>query len=157
MSPQQHEARKRNRKRRKRKDKKPRPPGFPLQLGGKTYYAKPPGRAELEEMEQFILANRRSPLEIAKEQLDGLPVELQKQLLRDALAQESSMRDSISEIEFAAALDTREGAAKMFWLMLRANHPEVKQEDVMGLIEQATDAEFGKLLEQRENFSAGAV
>lgn len=133
--------------------KQPPPPGHPITLGGTTYTMRTPGHQAIQAFEAFVLEHRMSPLDIAKTKLDGLSPEQQRALLRDALAQESSMPTAISESDFATALDTREGAALMFWLMIRENHPDVSKEQVEGIIEQATDDEFQRLLDERDKMA----
>lgn len=143
---------KKARKRRRRRQEKKRQ-GYPIKLGGTTYFMTPPKRPDMEEFESWIREHRRSPLDIAKANLDGLTESQQAVLLREALARESAIPNAISEAEYAAAGDTREGAAMLFWLMIRNRHPEVKLDDIEGIVESATDEEFRKLLDEREKMS----
>ncbi len=153
MTEQQHaktRQRKSLEKARERLDERKPPPGYPMELGGRTYYLLPPGRDGVRQMEEFILKHRRSPLDIAKAKLDGLTPDQQLALLRDALARESSMPTAITDADFAAALDTREGAAMMFWLMVRKNHPDVALSEIDAIVESATEEEFMQMLAQRD-------
>ena len=137
-------------KRRNRNKKKRKLPGFPLRLGSKTYYMTPPDQDGMRQLENWILEHRQSPLDIAKTKLDGLTPEQQNALLAEALRMEATLPNSITEDEYAAMLDTREGAAMTFWLMLRKNHPEVQLEDVESIVEQATAEEFDRMLQDRD-------
>jgi len=136
---------------RKKPVEQPPLPGHPIKLGGDTYYVKPPSRDGIAEFEKFVLDHRLSPLDIAKSKLEGLTPEQQRDLLREALARESSMPNAITEADFAAALDTREGAAMMFWLMIRENHPGITLERIETIVENATETEFQRLLDQRDS------
>ena len=106
----------------------------------------PPDRSGMRQMEEFVLKNRRSPLDIVKSKLDGLSPEQQEMLLRDALSRESTIPNAISQYEFAAVCDTYEGRSMLFWLMTRSTHPEITREEIDTMFEQATEEEFSCLL-----------
>jgi hypothetical protein len=130
--------------------------GAKVELSGKEYFLLPPNKDDLDEIDKFVRQNRQSPLAIVKDNLDGLDKDQQKDLLRQALEMEASRpKGVIGQMEYAAALDSREGFALMFWLMARRNHPDLQHEDVLPLIMDATQGEFEQLLAQRDGMVEG--
>lgn len=130
--------------------------GGTVTIGAKQYNLQPPGREEWNLLDKYVLKNRRSTLKLAKDNLDGLSPELQQSLLRDALQIEASR--SVSKptaLEYGAVLDTREGCAYLIWLAMRRDHPDMTLERVEELIQQQTDEEFERLLEERDSLEEG--
>jgi len=119
-------------------------------IGSREFELTPPDREGLLLFEEWLRNNRRSPLEVAKANLEGLTKEQQAALLSAALSQESKIAGAISTEEYGQALDTREGSAMMFWIMARRNHPELKREEVLDLVVQASEEEFAKLISMRD-------
>jgi hypothetical protein len=122
-----------------------------IALGGKDYYLATPDADDLDELDRYVEEHRQSPLEIAKQHLEGLSEDLQRELLSRALVMEASRpKGAIGPTEYAAVFDTREGFAFVFWLMAKHNHPDLSIEDIQRQIVAATEQEFAELIRARD-------
>jgi len=120
-------------------------------IGGKRYELTPPGKEELRLLDKFVIKHRRSVLQLAKDNLEGLSADLQQALLRDALQIEAARSPtSVTPVEYGAVLDTREGCAYLFWLMMKRTKPDLTLDEVEEMIQDATDDEFARLIEERD-------
>ena len=117
-------------------------PGGCFEVDGKIYRLNYPGVEAKTAMDKWIIENRRSPLQIAKDHLEGLTPEQQTDLLKAAFAQEKLIVSSVSGVEFMQALDSQEGGAIMAYYLFRKHHPEVTKEQAYDLIMHLTSDQF---------------
>lgn len=128
--------------------------GVSVKLGNTTYICRPITNArDMALLRERVCKRRLTPIEIAmsrSEQL-GMSEKDKHALLAAALQQEAKFKDHVTDLDIAQFADTREGFAFTLWLMIRENHPDVKEEDIQDIIERASEEEFQKLMEERDN------
>jgi hypothetical protein len=100
-----------------------------VSLGGKEYKLSPLRDRDYGEYERWI---QSQIINIAKDNLDGLPEDQQKLLLIHAF--EQARKVNITSPEFLQRMNTVEGAAKLLHLMMRRNHPEMTEINVLSLL-----------------------
>lgn len=116
--------------------------GFPIELGGTKYMLSPLTVKELGSCEQYLLSQRKTPLQIARENMAGLSDEDKEILLRAAI-KETRSSSKIPAEEVKRWIDTLEGSKYTIWMMIRKNHPEMTMERVSELIDKMLD-EYGE-------------
>lgn len=101
--------------------------GIPVPIGGKTYILSTLKAKHWGEAARALNALRKAPLDIVKQHLPGLSVELQKHLL-DLAYRDERDGELLPQYEITRWFRTEEGAVWKFWAQIRQEHPEVTLE-----------------------------
>lgn len=100
-----------------------------VKLAGKTYRVSPLRDKDFGEFEAWVQDQR---IAVVRRNLDGLePEERQRQLDR---AYDSAARLTIASPESIALMMSAEGAAKLLYLSLRREQPDITEEKVLELL-----------------------
>lgn len=96
--------------------------GVPIEFAGELIVLQPMNLRDLATVEQHLLNRRKNPMEMVKEMIPGLSVEVQKHLLELAY---HDMKNSttVPAEEVTRFLETVEGVAFSLWLVLERSHP----------------------------------
>jgi hypothetical protein len=124
-----------------------------VELQGKKYRISPLTLDCIGEIEQYILANRESPLRVAKKHLEGLSPDAQKHLLSLAWDAEQQVPNYVTHAQFEWFLDSRLGTAYSFWLMLRVDQPNITFDEVEKIVHSLTEDELKQIHEWRDQLS----
>lgn len=96
-----------------------------LRINGDVYRIKPLRDRDYGELEQWL---RSKAMDAARENLNGFSGEDRRTLL--SLAYDKASRMSVTSPDAMEILLSREGAARLVWLGVRQEHPDVKLEQV---------------------------
>jgi len=100
-----------------------------LRLGEKVYRFTPLKDKDFGEFEAWM---QQKIITTASANLDLVPEELRAGLLRDVFIKASSV--SMASSEAMEAISTLEGGCKLMLLSLRAEHPDIKEEEIRSLM-----------------------
>lgn len=113
-----------------------------ITVGGKTYAIKI-DMGVIGELEQWMLARRKNPLEIARANLAGLDTDMKKYLLDRALERAIEHR-AVSFEDVGEFMSSREGVSVIFWINMRRDSPGMAFEEAERLIATLSDEEIAK-------------
>ena len=99
-------------------------------VGEKTYRMSPFSDKDFGILELWM---QDKYIALAKRSLDGLPIEVQKDLLRHAYDKASHL--TVTSKEGSEVLSSLEGGIQLALISLRHNHPNITYEEVMNLMQ----------------------
>ena len=108
------------------------------------YYMEPLTLKDWGTIEKHLLAGRRDPIEVARENLEGLSPEEQRMLLEAALDRAIGAH-GVAADELIAYTATPQGMAMMFWLSIRKRHPEIGEDRAAELLGSLGKDELARL------------
>ena len=88
--------------------------------------------ADWGEIEAYLLRDRPDPRVVVKPMLDGLSVEMQREMLGKAY-EDARLGPHLRMGELDEWLQTVEGAQMKFWFALRKFHPAIQRDEAMVL------------------------
>jgi hypothetical protein len=108
----------------------------PLKVGGEEYLAYPLNFDDHGDVQRWLDAQVRDPLEIVRKAIEAgdFPAEMQKFMVRSAIEIAARSRILIGTPEADALLDSIEGKALMIHLSIRKGDPKFTYEQAMGVL-----------------------
>lgn len=115
--------------------------GVTLKFGEREIILEPLTLRDFGLIEQHLLSQRRSPLDLVKDVVRDLPPELAKSLLEQAY-EDAKKGNTISPQEIAEWIDTFDGMAYSLWLSLEKRYPgEYQLTDVHDVMQQMMESD----------------
>lgn len=96
--------------------------GVPIEFDGETLILPSLTLRDFATLEQHLLAKRENPLDVVREKMAGLSLEVQKHLIDVAYA-DMRRNTTVSPEEVDAYMGTTEGLAFTIWLALSRGYP----------------------------------
>jgi hypothetical protein len=109
-------------------------------IDGKQYAPGKLTMADIGDLRVWVRLRRPDPFDAIRGHIDGMPAELQRAMIDDALAE---IRRPVvyGDLEFMAALQSKEGLREALWYLLRRGGASITREqsdaaaDSLGLVE----------------------
>jgi hypothetical protein len=110
----------------------------PPVLGDRTYHLFPLNFDDHGDVQRWLDAQVRDPLEIARKAIEagGFPVEIQKYMAKSSIEVAARSRILIGTHEADALLDSIEGKAELLRLSIRKGVPDFTHAQAMGLLRE---------------------
>lgn len=118
--------------------------GVPIEIGGKTYLLSTLKAKHWGEAARVLISKRKSPMQIAKENLQGLPEAAQQRLIELAYRDERD-GELVPNYKIEQWFESVEGAVWNFWKQISQAHPEITIDQAESLLTQLNTQERNKL------------
>jgi hypothetical protein len=118
---------------------------LPIRIGGQLRLLSPLRLVDYGTIENYLLAQRPSPLMAVRKSLLGIPVEVVGSLVEAAVEEERRLPNYIDPDSMQRYLETRTGSALALWLML-SRHQPAKFDEADEYVHALPDDEFERLL-----------
>jgi hypothetical protein len=107
-----------------------------IEMGGRTLRLAPLTLSDMGALQAWIHAQLPDPIALARRLAEGMPPEVQTELLRDAFRHALAARKThlLGTPEADEMIATLPGFVQVLSLMCRANHPELTPDDLAPLV-----------------------
>jgi hypothetical protein len=126
----------------------------PIEINGRMLKLHPITVDDLGVVEQHILKKRGSHVQEAVKNCEGVPPEIQRMMLSEALQLDSRLKNHITSEESQLFIDSREGVKFTIWLMLNKQGQNVPFEEVSDWINNLENDALQSVMQVRDQVSA---
>jgi hypothetical protein len=113
-----------------------------LAVDGRTYLIRPLTLDDFGALQQWVNEQFPDPMAIAQASLNGLSVEAQKFLIKEAFAAASRPKPKLGTPEADALTNSLDGLREMLFLMIRRDDPSFTREAAVALYGKITPADI---------------
>lgn len=108
-----------------------------FELGGKTFLVDQVTDQTIATLHKHLRKTMKSPLASIMESLKGLPEELQKVAVAEAVKLQANGGVEGNAVFFRDQMLSANGTGFLFWLLAKKNHPDLTLEKAMELVNKA--------------------
>lgn len=109
-----------------------------ITVAGKTFLIDPISDQITGTLHNYFRRNMKTPLVAIADSLKGLPEELQKHAISEAVKLQANGGVTGNLAFYRDAMLSNEGCAFLFWLLAKRNHPELTHEACTVIVKAAT-------------------
>lgn len=107
-------------------------------VGGKTFLIDPISDQITGTLHNYFRRTMKSPLASIADSLKGLPEDLQKFAIAEAVKMQANGGAEGNGAFYRDAMLSNDGCGFLFWLLAKKNHPELTHEACTALVKAAT-------------------
>lgn len=122
-----------------------------VKLLGQVYYISPLRDVDYGEFNRWM---QQEHVKLTKDAIKGMDVEVQKALLREAIAEARKL--DVTSPDALQVMTSFGGSCKLLWLSLRRRQPDLTEEELFDILEKVIEdpEEFASVMEQMDFVSS---
>lgn len=116
-------------------------------FAGVTYLIDQVTDKHIATLHKHLRKHMKSPLAAIVDSLNGLPIELQKAAISEAVQLQANGGAEGNNAFFRDGMQSANGCGFLFWLLAKKNHPEISLEKCVAVVADNPEVALGELAE----------